>query len=276
MFNPSSTIHCEAQPFFFRTSEKPLFGCYHKPQSNLIRDCGIVLCHPLGQEYIWSHRTLRLLAGGLSKVGFPVFRFDFSGCGDSEGDCEQWRIKQWLMDIDSAIAELKTRGKVKRLCLIGLRLGANLARMAGANRADIMAIVLCDPVINGPDYVAELKSQHQKHLVRYGGIPQNLTQENEDQEVIGFTLTKNFLGDLQPINFLTVSSQYAQKTLFIQSTEITYGEDVENQIRKCHPLVEFRHLPSNPIWIKGAALTRRLVPQNIIKSVVSWTAEVLR
>jgi pimeloyl-ACP methyl ester carboxylesterase len=276
MSTSSPIASWETQPFYFRTSEKSLFGCYHRPRGKNQRDCGIVLCHPLGQEYIRSHRTFRQLAISLSRAGFPILRFDFTGCGDSEGDCEQWRIHQWKTDIESGIAELKTRGKVEKVCLIGLRLGATLARMAGANRADIKAMVLWDPVINGMDYVAELKSQHQKHLARYGGVPQKPTQEHEDQEVIGFTLTKNFLTDLQPINLLTVSFQYAKKILFIQSAESPFVKDFESQIRKSHPLVEFQHLPSHPIWIKGDALTKKLVPQHIIKSLVSWTSEVFQ
>jgi len=277
MSTSSPIVSWKTQPFFFRTAEMPLFGCYHEAQSNIIRDCGMVLCHPLGQEYIRSHRTVRQLAIGLSKIGFPVLRFDFSGCGDSEGDCEQWGIRQWLMDIDSAIAELKTRGKVKRVCLIGLRLGATLARMVGANREDIEGMVLWDPVINGMDYVAELTSQQPKHLVRYGGVPQNLIREKEEQEVLGFTLTKTLLADLQAINLLTVSSQYAKKILFIQSTESPSGKDFESQFRQAHPLVELQHLPSNPIWIKGGGtLTKKMVPRHIIASVVSWTSEVFQ
>lgn len=276
MFTPSSTIPYEAQPFYFRTSEKPLFGCYHEPQSNIIQDCGIVLCHPLGQEYIWSHRTFRQMAVGLSRVGFPVLRFDFTGCGDSQGDCEQWRIQQWKIDIESGLVELKTRGEVKKVCLIGLRLGATLARMVGANREDINGIVLWDPVMNGMDYVAKLRSQHQKHLVRYGGVPQNPTLENMDQEVLGFTLTKNFLNDLELINLLSASPPCPKNILFIQSTEDLSGKEFEEQIRRAHPLAEFQHLPSNPIWLKGGAATRSLVPQNILNAIVSWTTEVLR
>ena len=243
----SANLSCETHSFYFRTSEKSLFGCYHRPRGKNQRDCGVVLCYPLGQEYIWSHRTFRQLAVGLSRVGFPVLRFDFTGCGDSEGDCDQWRIHQWKTDIESGIAELKTRGEVKKICLIGLRLGATLARMVGINREDIEGMVLWDPVINGMDYVEELKSRHHKHLVRYGSVPKNLTLENKDQEV------------------------------FIQSTEIPYGKELESQIRKTHPLLEFQHLPSNPIWIRGGdGLTRKLVPQHIIKSVVSWTSEVFQ
>jgi len=273
----SANLSCETHSFYFRTSEKSLFGCYHRPRGKNQRDCGVVLCYPLGQEYIWSHRTFRQLAVGLSRVGFPVLRFDFTGCGDSEGDCDQWRIHQWKTDIESGIAELKTRGEVKKICLIGLRLGATLARMVGINREDIEGMVLWDPVINGMDYVEELKSRHHKHLVRYGSVPKNLTLENKDQEVLGFTITTNFLTDLQAINLLTVSSPYTKRILFIQSTEIPYGKELESQIRKTHPLLEFQHLPSNPIWIRGGdGLTRKLVPQHIIKSVVSWTSEVFQ
>ena len=270
----SPILSSETQPFFFHSSEKALFGFYHPPQGKDVRDLGMVLCHPLGQEYIWSHRTFRQLAIGLSKIGFPVLRFDFTGCGDSEGDCGQWRIQQWKTDIEASISELKTRGNVKNVCLIGLRLGATLARMVGVNREDIEGLVLWDPIINGMNYVAELQSQHQKHLERYGGFSQHPNQEHEGQEIIGFTLTEKFLADLKLINFLAVSSAYTKKILFIQSTERLLKKDIEGQIRKVHPLMKFQHLPSNPIWIKGDALTRTLVPQHIIASVVSWTSEV--
>lgn len=275
--SPVSQIVPQAtHPFFFRTSEKYLFCCYHRPQGKHYRDCGVILCYPLGQEGIWSHRTFRQLAIGLSRAGFPVLRFDFSGCGDSEGDCDQWSIQQWKTDIESGLVELKKRTQVKNVCLIGLRLGATLARMVGATREDVKGMVLWDPVINGRDYVDELTSQQQKHLERYRGVPQNFIQENEGQEVIGFTLTKDFLTNLQRINLLTVSSQYAKKVLFIQSTEDLLEKELENQIRKNHPFVEFQHLPSNPIWIKGDTLARKLVPQHIIESVVSWTSEVFQ
>jgi alpha/beta superfamily hydrolase len=272
----SANLSRETHSFYFRTSDKSLFGCYHRPQGKNQRDCGVVLCYPLGQEYIWSHRTFLQLANRLSKVGFPVLRFDFTGCGDSEGDCDQWGIRQWKTDIESGLVELKTRGDVKKVCLIGLRLGATLARMVGGNREDIEGIVLWDPVINGMDYVAELKSQQQEQLRRFVDVPKNLTFENKDQEVLGFTLTTNLLTDLQSINLLTVSSQYDKKILFIQSTESPSGKDFESQLRKAHPLVEFQHLPSNSIWIQGDALTGKLVPRHIVESVVSWTSEVFQ
>lgn len=276
MPNTFLTIPNETKPFYFRASNKALFGCFHKPQSHVIRDCGIVLCYPLGQEYIWSHLTFRALAHNLSRAGFSVLRFECSGCGDSEGDCEQWSVHQWKTDIECALTELKTRGDVKKICLIGLRLGATLAMMVGGNHEDVEGMVLWDPVINGRDYVAELKAQHQIHLIRNEGLSQNLAQDNEDEEVIGFNLTRSFLAELQSINLLSVSSPHAKKILFIQSPESPLEGDVERQMRKTHPLVQFQHLPSNAIGIKGNASTRKVVPQRIIESVVSWTSEVFQ
>ena len=76
----------EIEPFYFGTSSKPLFGCYHVPQSALRRDCGVLFCAPMGSEYVRFHRAYRQLADRLAKAGFPVLRFDFYGCGDSSGD----------------------------------------------------------------------------------------------------------------------------------------------------------------------------------------------
>ncbi|MBF0509187.1 MAG: hypothetical protein HQK57_09720, partial [Deltaproteobacteria bacterium] len=73
------------EPFYFGPSGNRLFGCYHKPQSDCHRGCGVVLCYPMGYEYMQSHRSYRRIADRLAGEGYPVLRFDFYGCGDSDG-----------------------------------------------------------------------------------------------------------------------------------------------------------------------------------------------
>ena len=136
------------KPFYFGSQEKPLFGCYHAPQAGPTRDCGVVLCHSMGNEYIRFHRAYRQLAIHLSNVGFPVLRFDFYGCGDSSSGCEQGQLRQWLTDISTAIDEIRRRCGLTKICLVGLRLGGSLAMLAGAARGDINGMVLWDPVVN--------------------------------------------------------------------------------------------------------------------------------
>ena len=67
-------------------------------------------------------------------------RFDYFACGDSEGDCEEGTIEHWVGDISLAIAEAMRRSDLEKTCLVGFRLGATLAMMAGANHPNVDAI----------------------------------------------------------------------------------------------------------------------------------------
>src|SRR5438093_192655 len=116
-----SRPRAEIEPFYFGKSPKSLFGCYHTPQASCYRECGVVLCSPMGEEYIRFHRAFRHLAGRLVAVGFPVLRFDFYGCGDSAGACTQGTLGQWCTDITTAMHEMRRRGGVQKVCLVGLR-----------------------------------------------------------------------------------------------------------------------------------------------------------
>jgi pimeloyl-ACP methyl ester carboxylesterase len=139
-------------PFYFGPSDSRLFGVYHAPDT-AARALGVVLCQPLGHEYIRAHRTFRQLAAQLARAGFPVLRFDYFGCGDSAGVGEEGSVVRWQSDINSAIDELKDTSGVSSVAVIGLRLGASLALMATAGRSDIERIVLWDPVLNGREYL---------------------------------------------------------------------------------------------------------------------------
>ena len=72
-------------PFFFGSSERPLYGVHHPPRERGPRESGVVLCYPMGQEYMRSHRAFRQLANLLTRKGHHVFRFDYFATGDSSG-----------------------------------------------------------------------------------------------------------------------------------------------------------------------------------------------
>src|SRR5260221_4633500 len=123
--------------FYFRSSDKPLFGCYHEPSASRLRSCGILICQPIGHEYVNAHRALRQLAVRLAEAGFPVLRFDYYGCGDSSGNTEDASILQWSADISAAISELRRRTGLFRVCMVGLRLGGALATLVAAEPGDL-------------------------------------------------------------------------------------------------------------------------------------------
>jgi pimeloyl-ACP methyl ester carboxylesterase len=176
------------EPFYFGAADTQLFGACHLPPSERRRACGVVLCAPMGEEYIRFHRALRQLSDRLVRVGFPVLRFDFYGCGDSGGDGEAGRLQQWRTDIVRAIDELRRRSGAARVGLIGLRLGGSLAAEVSATRDDVVALVLWDAVVKGSDYLDELAALH-RDMLRYAHVrahPQAV--QSEILDMLGFPL----------------------------------------------------------------------------------------
>lgn len=139
-------------PFFFG-HEGELFGIYHAAAGPAAK--AVLLCAPLGQDYIRCHRLYRQLASALAAEGIPVLRFDYYGCGDSAGASHEVDWERCQRDIVTAATELRARSGVERVGAFGARLGASLM-LAAAPAARLTELVAWDPVIDGEDYVATL------------------------------------------------------------------------------------------------------------------------
>lgn len=151
-------------PFHFGPPQRPLFGSYHPPTQRPIQPEGIVVCNPMGLEYMRTHRILQRLARSLADRGHHVLRFDHYGTGDSSGDGTDVELPLWQEDLDYAIDELCAISGVHRVSLVGVRLGGSLALSAAAARTDIADTALWDPVVRGRRYLAEL--QHAREQAR--------------------------------------------------------------------------------------------------------------
>jgi uncharacterized protein len=259
------------EPFYFGADKKRLFGCYHAPQSGIRRDCAVILCYPMAQEYIRSHRTYRQLAYHLSKFGFPVLRFDFYGCGDSEGNCEEGRIPQWLTDVGSAISEVRERRGLVKVCLVGLRLGGTLSMMAGAQRGDIEGMVLWNPVLSGSVYIEELTTLHRERARHSLGKATQGSVTESPTEVLGFPLTDLLLTDLQKIDLLSIRQKPANRILVITSSEESTQRRLIGHLKGLNGNVDYQHVPSPEIWIEK---NKTVVPNDILKVVVTWICRV--
>lgn len=138
--------------YFLPLGGERLFAFLHLPGG--VPRAGAVLCAPLAEEKLWSHRVFVSFARELAARGYAVLRFDFRGEGDSDRRFGESDFESRLEDTQAAIEELKRRAPgLGKVTLVGLRLGATIAAAAAARRDDVERLVLWDPVVDGADYM---------------------------------------------------------------------------------------------------------------------------
>lgn len=263
----------EIVPFYFGISSERLYGCHHLPQNSDVKPCAVVLCYPIAQEYIRSHRAIYQLAVRLARAGFHVLRFDYFGCGDSEGDFEEGSLVQWTSDVHSAIAEIQERSALTSICLIGLRIGATLALQAATDCRHVESIILWEPVFDGRLYIKELVKVHENfsnHVL--GRKNWKLSRSGIPDEILGFPFTSQLKQDLEKINLdhLELSSNIKLLVL-CNFDESNRANDSHHFVQK-YPQTDFHVLADHLAWMEE--VYKRLIPFNTIQYLVRWIGAV--
>jgi len=206
-----------------------------------------------------------------------VLRFDYYGCGDSDGDCNQGSIKQWVADISTAVNELNDGCDLEKVCLVGLRLGGALAMIAGTRQGDIDSIVLWDPVVDGTTYLKELTHLHNGWLQRSFARPQLGSVAQKAREILGFPITDSMRGELLNINLLTLEQKPANNILIIESEKVTQNKWLKECLKRIDVKPSYAYVPTPKIWIKKNNGNKKgLVPIPVLKSIVTWISEVYK
>lgn len=245
-------------PFFFGSSQQPLFGIHH-PAKGDARGHGVVLCPPIGQEYMRTHRALRQLALQLNKAGFDVLRFDYAGIGDSAGDNTLASLEGWQSDTHTAIDELKDTAGVKQISVVGVRIGASLAYLASRKRSDIDCVVLWDPVVSGSEYVDELVALADEP----GKAP-----AGETIGVTGFALTAAFRDELCAFDLTRVGPSAARRLFQVASEPRPAYARARDHFRPLGAGFQHADIPSGANWDDAEQMGAVLLPQAIIQGVV--------
>ena len=211
---PAGRGRQEITPLYFGESREKLFGIYHAPRPRSGRDEGILLCYPIGQEYMVSHWAFRKLSNLLSRAGFHVFRFDYFGTGDSAGESGGGTVSRWIADVRSAVRELQRISGLNTVSIVGLRMGAALAAEACALDVHMKNLVLWDPVVSGKKYMEELAVMHR----RYYAFFQEQKTESAPDELVGFTFPVEMRTSIEQIELLELSEVRSER-IFLVGTE---------------------------------------------------------
>ncbi len=155
---PQQNAHLVRAAHYFDGPRDFLVGHLHYLRDAPARNTVVVICNPIGFEYMHAHRTLRHLADKLARAGIPTLRFDYDGTGDSSGtDLDGERLKSWRSSVTRAIAHARQATGLDRVCVLGLRFGATLAALA-ASEVGAQHLVLWEPYTSGRKQVRDLRA----------------------------------------------------------------------------------------------------------------------
>ena len=179
---PARTVGTSA--FFFGPSAEPLFGIHSAPSGGAPRPTAVVVCPPIGWEYMRTHWAARKLARLLVREGYHVLRFDYFGTGDSAGSTRDGSVERWIDDVATAAEELRAVAGVPAISAVGIRHGATFAALAVAAGLELDRLIMWDPVVSGTGYLAALDAMQAEMLAtRRGGPP---TGDVLGDELLGF------------------------------------------------------------------------------------------
>lgn len=189
-------------PLYFGQSACRLFGIYHEPVVGLQRNTGVLMCYPLGKEYMRSHWAFRQVATQLVRAGFHVFRFDYRGTGDSADAGGEGDVPSWQEDIVAAAEELRDTAGTRDLALVGLRFGATLAALSSATLRP-RDLVLWDPVMSGKRYLDGLRSLH-RQLLRCRSYFATPRIDSNDDELLGYSYPTRMAASIDAVELSQV------------------------------------------------------------------------
>ena len=191
-------------------------------------------------------------------AGFPVFRFDFSGCGDSEGDLQFSSIEDWQQDLNSAIKVFQKETGVSKLFLWGLRIGAGLCSLQQQYNDNIAGLVLWQPVLDFSVHIRQFLRRAISSQISNGKESDNeLSAETELQvkgltNIIGYPISKQLCDSFnkvanQPENLAPTAPVFILSISLMDQPGSGMKKYAEN-LKKSGTPVMLQHIKSEPFW----------------------------
>lgn len=259
------------KPFFFGDSEEQLFGIQTLPDDSKAGSWGVLICYPLGQEYLRSYQAMQRLSIELAKNGVYVMRFDYYGTGDSAGDSGFANPNRCLKDIAIAITEFRDTCRIDNLALIGLRMGATLAsHVQSIDNTD--RLILLDPVISGSEYLVSLETMHE-HLVldhdRYQA-PRLEFKGSSAHEILGFRRAENSAESFAQFDLNELNITGHQEIALLVSGKNKTAKDLTRRWQESGVNVHYQLVESDGNWNSGDLIEEPLVYWPLIRRSVEF------
>ena len=191
------------------------------------RVCGsALLLQPFAEERKGTLPVFVQTARALADANIATLLFDFSGCGDSEGDFETTPPERFERECEAALAWLAGTFPSVPRAVLGVRTGALLASRLAAKHPDVAALILWSPV-TGSDFIRQLLQRRMVNdMVAYGKARESRAalearlKNGETIDIDGYAFSGPFYAWLQTLTAqpaavpaLFVSGGHDEKTL---------------------------------------------------------------
>lgn len=258
-------------PFRFGSPQQKLYGVLHAGGSFGVQSRAVLMCNPLGQEAVRTHRLFRVVADRLAQRGIHTLRFDYFGTGESDGEDDQGDLQRWATDVLAADAELRRRTQAGGFLWFGARLGASIAALASQNvsAAAPAAIVMWEPVINGPAYWSELQAVHARTLAE--NLPRSVAKgaRTDGSELIGFGVNSALEEQVGAIDLERIVAIRAGRLAVLSSGADASAALLVERSMASGLAARLSRMASALDWTSEEALNNALVPAEAVHQLVA-------
>ena len=254
---------------YFGDSGRELFGWLHGVDAQAKRPLGLVVCNPFGNESLCAHRSLRHFAQAAAADGIPSLRFDYHATGDSTGeDGDPDRFRAWISSIRTAVHFLRTEAAVDRIALLGVRLGATLAAVAGAELGGIDGLIAIAPVVSARAYLRELRAFQLATDARRG----IQRADGGSLESGGFELAPETQAELGKVDLARLATPPAANVLILDREGFAGSNSWAAQLASLKVHVDHRHVAGYTEMMLDSH--ESVVPQDMIRASTDWLRQL--
>lgn len=197
----------------FPSQDQYLAGLLETPEQEIRAYVLFAHCFTCGKDVAAASRISRFLV----QHGFAVFRFDFTGLGNSDGDFANTNFSSNAEDLLSAASFLEQNYEAPQL-LIGHSLGGAAVLAMASQLPKVKGVV----TIGAPYEASHVIHNFDAHL-------EKIEQSGSAKVSLGsreFTIKKQFLDDLR--NQTTEHIQHLNKALLVLHSPIDLTVDISD------------------------------------------------